>query len=64
MSADDEDPRVYTVVVNQEGQYSIWLTDSPIPKGWSEVGKTGTRAECLAHVGSVWTDMRPINFRQ
>ena len=64
MSSDEEDLRVYSVVVNPEQQYSIWLVESPIPEGWSEVGKTGTKAECLAHIALVWTDMRPLSLRR
>ncbi len=64
MSSQDEDSSTYTVVLNQEGHYSIWLADCPIPEGWSTIGKTGTKAECLAHIATVWPDMRPINFRQ
>jgi MbtH protein len=64
MSSDDEDSRVYAVVVNHEEQYSIWLADSPIPAGWSEVGTRGSKAECLAQVAALWTDMRPRSLRQ
>jgi MbtH protein len=64
MSSEDEDSRLYTVVVNQEEQYSIWLADSPVPAGWSEVGTKGTKVECLAHIGTVWTDMRPLSLRR
>jgi MbtH protein len=64
MSSEPEDARVYSVVVNHEEQYSIWLADSPIPEGWKELGKRGTKAECLAHVATVWTDMRPLSLRQ
>lgn len=32
--------------------------------GWNDVGKTGTRAECLAYIKEVWTDMRPLNLRK
>jgi MbtH protein len=64
MSSEDEDLRRYTVVVNQEEQYSIWLADAPLPDGWSEIGKQGTKAECLAHIGTIWTDMRPLSLRQ
>jgi len=63
MSSEDEDLRVYTVVKNQEEQYSIWLVESPVPAGWLEVGTRGSKAECLAHIGAVWTDMRPLSLR-
>lgn len=49
----------FTVVVNDAGQYSIWpCALAPVP-GWTEVGVTGERADCLAHVRTVWTDMAP-----
>jgi MbtH protein len=62
---DDEDIRTYIVVVNHEEQYSLWLADKqPIPNGWTQVGKPGTKAECLALVEEVWTDMRPLSLRR
>jgi MbtH protein len=61
---DDEDTRIYTVVVNHEEQYSIWLADRQIPLGWREVGKSGTKPECLAYIEEVWTDMRPLSLRR
>jgi MbtH protein len=64
MSEDTEDTRTYTVVVNHEEQYSIWLASREIPAGWREVGKTGTRTECLDHIKEVWTDMRPLSLRK
>jgi len=53
----------YKVVVNDEEQYSIWDAESPPPAGWNEVGMSGTKEECLAHVDRVWTDMRPRSLR-
>ncbi|HSU17583.1 MbtH family protein [Longimicrobium sp.] len=59
----NEDTRTYIVLVNHEEQYSIWLADREIPLGWKAVGKPGSRAECLAYVKEVWTDMRPLSLR-
>ncbi len=53
---------MYHVVVNDEGQYSIWPAHLSVPAGWLEVGKTGTQEECLDHIGEVWTDMRPLSL--
>jgi MbtH protein len=53
----------YKVVVNQEEQYSIWFAHRPIPPGWREAGKTGSKEECLEHIEHVWTDMRPLSVR-
>ena len=63
MSADDKDDDLYRVVVNDEEQYSIWPLDKENALGWRDAGKTGTKAECLAHIKVVWTDMRPKSLR-
>ncbi|MDA0634424.1 MbtH family NRPS accessory protein [Nonomuraea sp. MCN248] len=51
------------VVVNHEEQYSIWPAGRELPPGWRAGGFTGTREECLAHIETVWTDMRPLSAR-
>jgi MbtH protein len=64
MAEDQEDTRTYRVVINHEEQYSIWFADKNIPAGWREVGKQGSKAECLAYIDEVWTDMRPLSLRK
>jgi MbtH protein len=59
-----EDTTIYTVVVNHEEQYSLWPATRELPLGWQEVGKQGLKAECLAYIKDVWTDMRPLSLRQ
>lgn len=54
----------FTVVVNDEEQYSIWPSYKPIPSGWRPDGKRGGKAECLAYIDEVWTDMRPLSLRR
>jgi MbtH protein len=61
---DQEDNTVYKVVVNHEEQYSIWPADRQNPAGWRDAGKSGARAECLAYIKEVWTDMRPLSLRK
>ena len=34
------------------------------PLGWKEVGKSGTKVECLAYVKKAWTDMRSLSLRK
>jgi MbtH protein len=58
-----EDTTIYKVVINHEEQYSIWRSDRENPLGWKDAGKVGTRAECLAHINEVWTDLRPLSLR-
>ena|ERR1700720_2435263 len=63
-SYDTEDTKIYNVVVNEEDQYSIWPLDKNIPAGWREVGRRGSKQECLNHINEVWTDMRPLSLRK
>lgn len=53
----------YEVVVNDEDQYSIWPVGRPLPAGWQTVGVSGPKAQCLAHIQTVWVDMRPRSLR-
>lgn len=61
---EDEDTTVYQVVVNHEEQYSIWPAHREMPLGWKAVGTQGPKAECLAYIKEVWTDMRPLSLRK
>jgi len=61
---DKEDTTIYKVVVNHEEQYSIWPEYKENPLGWKDVGKVGAKAECLAYIKEVWTDMRPLSLRK
>jgi MbtH protein len=64
MTDERDDARIYLVVVNQEGQYSIWPKDRAMPAGWRDAGKEGPKTECLGHIKEVWTDMRPASVRR
>ncbi len=64
MINEDEDTRVYKVVANHEEQYSIWFADKQNAVGWRDVGKVGTKKECLEYIDEVWTDMRPLSLRK
>ena len=61
---DTEDIQKYKVVVNHEEQYSIWPAERENAPGWKDAGQSGTKAECLAHIKEVWTDMRPLSLRK
>ncbi|WP_432841865.1 MbtH family protein [Dactylosporangium sp. CA-092794] len=64
MTEPTEHEPVFTVVVNHEEQYSVWPAGRDLPAGWREAGVQGTRAECLAHIAQVWTDLRPLSVRR
>jgi MbtH protein len=63
MTEQDNDVRRYTVLVNHEEQYSLWLAAKPIPNGWRSTGQEGSKEDCLKYVDEVWTDMRPLSLR-
>jgi MbtH protein len=54
----------YKVVVNHEEQYSIWRESEDAPLGWREVGRSGTKEECLNFISGTWTDLRPLSLRK
>jgi MbtH protein len=54
----------FVVVLNFERQYSIWPADRELPAGWTEEGFSGSEADCLDHIESVWTDMRPASLHE
>jgi MbtH protein len=63
----DEHPErtsLFKVVVNHEGQYSLWPAERENPPGWTDAGKSGPKEQCLAFVEEVWTDMRPLSLRK
>ena len=64
MSGEETDTRVYTVLVNHEEQYSLWLKSQPVPRGWRATGQEGSKEACLAYVREVWTDMTPLSLRR
>lgn len=55
----DDTEGTFLVLVNDEGQHSLWPSFSDVPAGWAISRGPGTRAEALAHVEENWTDMRP-----
>lgn len=59
----DDESIPFQIIINHEEQYSIWPSGKSIPSGWREVGFSATKAECLAHIDAVWTDMRPLSLR-
>ncbi|MGK5552280.1 MbtH family protein [Actinomadura kijaniata] len=55
-----EDPEAtYTVLVNDEGQYSLWPSFAEVPAGWSVAKTEDTRRACVDFINENWTDMRP-----
>ncbi|GAB1327016.1 MbtH family protein [Streptomyces sp. NPDC093260] len=55
----EDDEAEYYVLVNDEGQHSLWPVFAEIPAGWQKVHGAAARQECLDYVDEHWTDMRP-----
>ncbi|MEU9885460.1 MbtH family protein [Sphaerisporangium sp. NPDC051017] len=60
---DDPDGRFY-VLVNNEGQYSLWPSFAEIPRGWGIVLEEKDRQTVLDYINEHWTDMRPKSLRE
>ena len=50
---DQEDTTTYTVVINDEEQYSIWPMGKEIPFGWQAADKNGPKADCLDYIKEI-----------
>ncbi|GAB2701742.1 MbtH family protein [Kitasatospora kifunensis] len=49
----------YLVLVNEEGQHSLWPADLAVPAGWLGVFGPGARPAALEYIEANWTDLRP-----
>ncbi|MCQ8773164.1 MbtH family protein [Streptomyces telluris] len=60
-----EDPDgAYLVLVNDEGQHSLWPSFADVPAGWRTALEETTREAALEYVETHWTDMRPKSLVQ
>jgi MbtH protein len=58
-----EDPEGrYLVLVNDEGQHSLWPSFVDVPAGWTVAHGESSRAACLDYVNANWTDLRPLSL--
>ena len=55
----DDPDALYLVLVNDEGQHSLWPATIAVPDGWVVVHDRDSRSKCLEYVEEHWTDMRP-----
>jgi MbtH protein len=49
----------YLVLVNDEGQHSLWPAFAEVPDGWDVVHGEAARQDCLEFIEKSWQDMRP-----
>jgi MbtH protein len=55
----DDENGMYHVLINAEGQHSLWPSFIDVPEGWTIIHKSDNRAACLEFIDKNWTDMRP-----
>ena len=55
----EDENGIYHVLINEEGQYSLWPSFIDVPDGWTIIHKSDSRAACLEFINRNWTDMRP-----
>ena len=55
----DDPDLLYLVLVNDEGQHSLWPEFIRAPAGWHLSHGPATRQDCLDYIEKNWTDIRP-----
>ena len=58
----ERDDLRYRVLVNQEGQHSLWPEVIEVPAGWRQVFGEDSRAACLSYIEESWPDIRPASL--
>lgn len=66
----DREDETFIVLVNHEGQYSIWPHWKKVPGGWvaqtdeQGVQIKGDKKTVSEYVEKHWTDMRPLSLQK
>jgi MbtH protein len=55
---EDTDGR-YLVLINNNGQHSLWRDFIAVPAGWRTTFGPAGRQDCLDHIDRTWADLRP-----
>ncbi|MFF5176184.1 MbtH family protein [Micromonospora sp. NPDC000089] len=55
---DDPDGR-FLVLVNDEGQHSLWPESLAVPAGWTTTFGAADRQACIDYISANWVDLRP-----
>lgn len=55
----DDPAGSFLVLVNDEGQHSLWPARTAVPAGWEQVYGPQERQACLDYVDEHWVDLRP-----
>jgi MbtH protein len=55
----DDDSGSFFVLVNDEGQHSLWPAFAVVPQGWTVRFGEDARQRCLEYIRENWVDLRP-----
>jgi MbtH protein len=55
----EDNDRSYVVLINDEGQHSLWPSSIDVPTGWEVIRLPDSREVCLDYINENWKDMRP-----
>ena len=55
----EDNDGTFLVLVNDEGQHSLWPSFATVPAGWDVAHAESSRQEALDYVEANWTDIRP-----
>ncbi|GAA4807082.1 MbtH family protein [Tomitella cavernea] len=58
----DDEESAFFVLVNDEGQHSLWPVFAPVPDGWTIRLGESSRQDAVDFVERNWTDMRPASL--
>jgi uncharacterized protein YbdZ (MbtH family) len=60
----DDENATYHVLINDEGQHSLWPSFKEVPQGWTIIHKSDSRPACVEFINQHWADMRPTSLVQ
>jgi MbtH protein len=55
----DAQDGTFSVLVNEEGQHSLWPDFAEVPAGWTVAHGPADRDACVEYVNAHWTELRP-----
>ena len=53
----EDENATYHVLVNHEGQYSLWPAFKEVPAGWTIALQATSRTACLDYINEHWTEL-------
>ncbi|WP_315710196.1 MbtH family protein [Brenneria uluponensis] len=59
----DDESLVFSVLMNERRQYSLWPVFAALPTGWERIFGPQSRASCIEYIENHWLDMRPADLK-